>query len=123
MLKKQEENKAITEIANQDLSKEAEKTYEEVDDKNNVAIEEIESTDAGVFQTMFKNMAEEHGMKAEVMELHGMFSRDEAVLGPDGRVLPFETEKTVQANPLLPKCDLICTVCNQKFSTRLVLCL
>lgn len=51
------------------------------------------------------------------MELHGVFSSDEAVLGPDGKIHSFETEK-VTAKPLIPKSSLICTICNQKFSTK-----
>lgn len=47
------------------------------------------------------------------MELHGVFSSDEAVLGPDGKIHSFETTK-----PHKPKSSIICNICNQKFSTK-----
>lgn len=51
------------------------------------------------------------------MELHGIFSSDEAVIGPDGKILQFETDK-INAKECIPKNNLLCTICNQKFSTR-----
>lgn len=58
-------------MALEDISKENEKDPGEVDDKNSVALEEIEANKVGVFQTMFKNLAKaEHArmdfMKTEV---------------------------------------------------------
>lgn len=53
----------------------------------------------------------------QVMELHGVFSSDEAVLGPNGKIHSFETEK-LTAKPHIPKGSLICNICNQKFSTK-----
>lgn len=70
---------------------------------------------------MFKDMIQASGgidfMKSEVMELHGIFSNDEAVLGPDGKVHSFAAESAA-SKQFTPKNRLICTICNQKFSTR-----
>lgn len=70
-MKKQEDQKAIEKMALEDLSEENEKEYRVVDERNNVALEKIDSSDVGVFQTMFKNMAEEYAnidsMKTEVL--------------------------------------------------------
>lgn len=51
------------------------------------------------------------------MEIHGILENNEAILGPDGRILQFETEK-MKENKLIPKGNLICIVCNQKFATK-----
>lgn len=51
------------------------------------------------------------------MELHGVFSSDEAVIGSDGKVCNFTTEKQ-NMRVGIPKNTLICTICNQKFSTK-----
>lgn len=121
LLQKQEERKNIEKMASADLSKEPIKEYDEIDERNTVALEKIDHTNAGVFQTLFKDMIEEHEkmdfMKNEVMELHGVFSNDEAVLGPDGKIHPFEAESRA-TRQFVPKTNLICTICNQKFSTR-----
>lgn len=121
LLQKQEQREDVEKMASADLSNETEKDYEKVDESNTVAFEKIDSTTAGVFQTMFKDMIQEHEkmdfMKTEVMELHGIFSKDEAVLGPDGKIHPFEAENA-PSRQFTPKNNLICTICNQKFSTR-----
>lgn len=79
LLEKQKEQREIEKIALEDLSKENEKEYqnETVDEKNNVALETIDSTDVGVFQTIFKNMAQEYAkidsMKTEVPFCHCVY--------------------------------------------------
>lgn len=51
------------------------------------------------------------------MEIHGILDSDEAVLGPDGKICTFETNKANES-PIIPKNDLFCTECNVKFSTK-----
>lgn len=70
LLEKQENNKIVEEVLNQDISNESHTTSEEKENDNDVALESIETTDTAVFQTMFKNMIQEHSkmdfMKNEV---------------------------------------------------------
>lgn len=70
LLQKQEERTDLEKIALEDLSNETEKNYADRNDKNNIALEKIDSTNVGVFQTMFKNMAKDNAkidfMKTEV---------------------------------------------------------
>lgn len=122
LVQKQEQRKNIETIASIDLSKESsEKDYEKLDECNMVALEKIGSNSAGVFQTMLKDTINEHEtmdcMRSEVMELHDILSNKEAVLGPDGKVCPTETKKQSSENFLL-KSSFVCTICNQKFSTK-----
>lgn len=51
------------------------------------------------------------------MELHGLLSNDEAVITSTGEVNSFQSDR-VNKKPGIPTNNLICTVCNQKFSTR-----
>lgn len=53
----------------------------------------------------------------QVMELHGIFDNDEAVIGPDGKVLAFESDKR-NIKQYIPKNNLMCTICKQKFSSK-----
>lgn len=68
LLEKKNDQKEVEELANQDISEEPEK--EPPEEKNDVVLEPIASNNSGVFQTMFKNLAEEQGkrdyMKTEV---------------------------------------------------------
>lgn len=58
LLQKREEHNEIEEIANKDLSKEPVKESN-TEKKDNVALEPIETTDAAVFQTVFKDLCKE----------------------------------------------------------------
>lgn len=51
------------------------------------------------------------------MELHGLLNNDEVVLSSQGTVDEMKT-KEINDKPNIPENRLICTVCNQKFSTR-----
>lgn len=51
------------------------------------------------------------------MELHGLFGSDEAVLSSTGEIDLLKTEK-INEKPTKPENSLICTICNQKFSTK-----
>lgn len=70
LLQKQHNQKLVEEELNKDLSDNTNEIDEVEVKKSDIALEKIESTDAGVFQTMFRNMAQEHGkmdfMKSEV---------------------------------------------------------
>ncbi|RZB39332.1 uncharacterized protein BDFB_010233, partial [Asbolus verrucosus] len=52
-----------------------------------------------------------------VMEIHGIFDNNEAVLGCNGKVCNFETNKKI-FKPNIPKQDLVCTECKFTFSTE-----
>lgn len=77
LLEKQENNKIVEEVLHEDISNESNKTPENKDKANDVALESIETTNTAVFQTMFKNMIQEHNkmdfMKNEVC-LHSLFT-------------------------------------------------
>lgn len=70
LLERQENNKMVENILNQDISNESQTAPERKENANDVALESIETTDSAVFQTMFKNMIQEHSkmdfMKNEV---------------------------------------------------------
>jgi hypothetical protein len=51
------------------------------------------------------------------MEIHGIFENNEVVLGTNGKVCTFETNKAI-SKPNIPKQDLVCTECNFTFSTE-----
>ncbi|KAJ8941451.1 hypothetical protein NQ318_016891 [Aromia moschata] len=89
---------------------------------NDILLEKIATNNAAVFQTMLQNMPTQQPhtkeyMKSEVMEIHGILGSDEAVLGPDGKICTFETNK-VNANPVIPRGELVCSECDLKFSTK-----
>lgn len=73
LLEKQEDSQAIEEVLNQDISNDSYKEMESNENKTDVALESIQTTDTAVFQTMFKNMVQEHRkmdfMKSEVGSL------------------------------------------------------
>lgn len=89
---------------------------------NDLLLEEIASNNAAVFQTVLRSLPQSDGckpefMKSEVMEIHGILDSDEAVLGNDGKICNFQTNK-LKTNPNVPKTYLICTECNMRFSTK-----
>lgn len=58
LLQKREQDKEIQEIVNKDLSKEPFKESN-IEKKDSVALEPIGTTDAAVFQTVFKDLCKE----------------------------------------------------------------
>ncbi|KAJ8971574.1 hypothetical protein NQ314_000628 [Rhamnusium bicolor] len=121
---KQEIHQLAQNILNQDLSREVESNNSDANEakSNDLLLEEIATNNAAVFQTVLDNLPinaprKPEYMKSEVMEIHGILDSDEAVLGPDGKICTFETNK-VNENPIIPKSDLICTECSLRFSTK-----
>ncbi|XP_023015680.2 uncharacterized protein [Leptinotarsa decemlineata] len=121
---KQEINQLTCEILNTDLSKEESKgPVSSLSVPNNdFLLEEIATNNAAVFQTMLKTMSSKDlrkpdFMKSEVMEIHGILDSDEAVLGADGKICNFQTNR-INSSPIIPKTELSCTECNMKFSTK-----
>ncbi|KAG5871156.1 hypothetical protein JTB14_020190 [Gonioctena quinquepunctata] len=122
---KQEINQLTREILCRDLSNENANANEVTSlpvTNNDFLLEEIATNNAAVFQTMLQSMPSEdvrktEFMKSEVMEIHGILDSDEAVLGSDGKICSFRTNK-INSNPTIPKNELICTECNMKFSTK-----
>ncbi|KAJ8919134.1 hypothetical protein NQ315_012119 [Exocentrus adspersus] len=114
------------EVLNEDLStkKDGEPSLDNIKVKNtDLLLEEIATNNAAVFQTVIRNLPKStfnkksEFMKAEVMEIHGILDSDEAVLGPDGKICTFKTNK-LNENAVLPKNNFFCTECNLKFATK-----
>lgn len=83
---------------------------------NNILLEKINSNNAAVFQTVLENLPKKSIlrpdlMQSEVMEIHGILDKNEAVLDEHGKITEFETNKSNKNN-------LVCSECNLKFSTR-----
>ncbi|XP_018332086.1 myb-like protein X [Agrilus planipennis] len=82
-----------------------------------LVLEKIKGCDNALFQTKNdKGHLNTDLMKSEVMEIHSILDNDEAILGPDGKILTTSSQKT--NNSHFPKKDITCTICNQKFSTK-----
>ncbi|CAG9859186.1 unnamed protein product [Phyllotreta striolata] len=122
---KQEIIQLTQELLTADLSKQAPKDTEETSTvlENDLLLEKIASNNAAVFQTVLRSMPQGENskpqlMKKEVMEIHGILDTNEAVLGPDGKVCNFQTNKLRSSNPHIPKNSIVCSECNIKFSTK-----
>ena len=51
------------------------------------------------------------------MEIHGIFNTNEAVIGPNGKIIDFKMDKNVDSSNI-PKQDLLCNICNVKFASK-----
>ncbi|XP_054267472.1 uncharacterized protein LOC128989583 isoform X2 [Macrosteles quadrilineatus] len=96
------------------------KTSSEVNGLNpTVHLEPMENTSYGVFQTVLKKADGQDLMRNQVQELQNLLSKNEVVLGPDGRVLQNGLSDLHQAEVEQDQgSDLMCTDCNIKFSNR-----
>ncbi|KAK9884422.1 hypothetical protein WA026_007269 [Henosepilachna vigintioctopunctata] len=119
LMKKQEHEKFVENLINENLSDNTKRnTRKSVENKNNILLEKIDTSDVAVFQTaaFSSKLGDTELMKTEVMEIHSIFDKDEAVIGSDGKVISFETSR--RDEKCLSKYTLTCTECKEKFSTK-----
>lgn len=127
LIKKQQVYQLTKDILNEDLS-----STDQTDDvilisptektTQNIILEHIETSQNAVFQTVQPKIPQtESIMRSEVMEIHGIFDNNEAVLGSDGKICKFSTKQEIQ--PFIPKTELICSECGFTFSTEKTLAL
>ncbi|XP_044757179.1 uncharacterized protein LOC123315521 [Coccinella septempunctata] len=119
LLKRHEQKKLVEDMKNEN-STDLPKIEEEkkIGDLKSISLEKIEGSDVAVFQTMEfgPKLGEAELMKSEVMEIHSIFDRNEAVLGSNGEILTLNPKEKDDKHIL--KNDYLCTECNTKFSTK-----
>ncbi|KAF5270330.1 hypothetical protein FQR65_LT05518 [Abscondita terminalis] len=82
--------------------------------RNNILLEKIHNSNSGVFQTAFASKDQDFDyMKTEVMEIHNVLESNEAVIGPDGKIVTTYCDSNAEL-----KNNLTCTKCNEKFLTK-----
>lgn len=122
-LKEKQEIKQLTqELLSADLSAQEKNEATANTHEKHILLEEISTNKAAVFQTVLHHVQQQEStkpeyMKKEVLELHKILDSDKAVLGADGKICNFQTNK-LNTNSILPKTELICSECNIRFSSR-----
>jgi len=84
-----------------------------------VHLEPMDNTAYGVFQTVLQRPDRQDLMRNQVQELQNLLSKNEVVLGPDGRVLQNGLSDLQQRElDQSEDSDLFCSACNIKFANR-----
>ncbi|XP_034941150.1 zinc finger protein 800 [Chelonus insularis] len=136
--------KDLTSVISMLQQKQKDPDYDETKEQNNrmhiiadteqVLLEVMESNKAA-FQTVLeptvKNIDSEDLMKAQTTELQTILSRDTAILGPDGQVIEVgidekcddplqfsERQGNILNNDIISNDNLVCSICNTRFSTK-----